>query len=141
LIELMIVVAIIGILASLAIPAYLQYTVRARITEGVLAASAAKIPIAEYFAMLGELPPGGDNEAAGINENHSSPYIASVDWHEGQRIEIEFDEDALGITGQVEIGLAPQIVNNVIRWQCGQDSNTSDENLKYVPTNCRERLW
>lgn len=141
LIEIMIVVAIVALLAALAVPAYQRYVIRARITEGVLAAGAAKAPVTEYFSRFGTFPPGGDNEAAGIESDHPSPYIVSVDWHPEQRIEIEFDEAALGISGQVELGLAPVVVNNVIRWQCGQDGNTTPENIKYVPANCRETIW
>jgi type IV pilus assembly protein PilA len=141
LIELMIVVAIVGVLASLAISVVETYVTRAKITEGVVAASAAKTYVAEYYAMLGGLPPGGDNEAAGIREEYESLYVESVDWHDQQRIEIEFDEVALGLDGQIEIGLEPVIAGGVIRWRCGQDDNTSEENLKYVPANCRTRYW
>ena len=65
LVELMIVVAIVGIIAAVALPAYQNYAVRAKVTEGIVAASAAKASIAEYYAVNGELPPGGDNDAAG----------------------------------------------------------------------------
>lgn len=140
LIELMIVVAIVGVLSSLALSAFRTYTIRARVTEGVVAAAAAKIPVAEYFAMVGALPPGGDHEAAGIPQGFASLYIESVDWHDEQRIEIEFDENALGVDGEVEIGLEPVIVGNVIRWRCGQD-DMDEVNLKYVPGNCRTRYW
>ncbi len=141
LLELMIVVAIVGILASIAIPAYLNYTVRAKVTDGVIAAGAAKIFIGEYYAMFAELPPGGDNETAGIRAESESPYIDSVDWHPDQRIEIEFDEAALGIDGQLELGLQPIPNAGAIRWRCGQDENTSDRNLKFVPAECREVIF
>ena len=59
LIELMIVVAIIGILASVALPAYQDYTVRAKTTEVILAAASAKIGVAEYVGLNSVLPPSG----------------------------------------------------------------------------------
>ena len=56
LIELMIVVAIIGILAAIALPAYKDYTVRAKVSELILAGSAGKVQVAEYFQVNGALP-------------------------------------------------------------------------------------
>jgi type IV pilus assembly protein PilA len=64
LIELMIVVAIIGILAAIAIPAYQDYTIRAQVSEGISLASGAKTAIAEYYQNNGDMP--ADNTVAGI---------------------------------------------------------------------------
>lgn len=140
LIELMIVVAILAILAGIAVPAYQSYVVRSKVTGGIAAAAAAKTAVAEYFATHGELPPGGDQDAAGFSPNSASEYVESVDWHNDQRIEIEFNESALGISGQLELGLDPDISSGAIRWRCAQDMNVSDANLRYLPASCRNRI-
>lgn len=140
LIELMIVIAIVAILVSLAVPAYRDYTIRAKVTEGIAATAPAKVAVSEYFTVNGELPPGGDNDVAGFGQASSSVYVESVDWHADQRIEIEFNEAALGVSSQLEVGLDPEIVNGSLRWRCAQDANVSDENLRYLPSSCRNRI-
>ena len=76
LIELMIVVAIIGILAAVALPAYQEYTVRSKTSEVMLAASAARTGVAEYVANYSALPSSGSFTPA----TQSSKYVASVGW-------------------------------------------------------------
>lgn len=140
LIELMIVLTIIAVLVSLALPAYRDYVVRAKVTEGIAATAPAKLAVSDYFFAHGELPPGGDNATAGFEQAHGSAYIDSVDWHIEQRIEIEFNEAALGITQQLEVGLDPEIIGGALQWRCAQDGNVSDEYLKYLPSTCRNRI-
>ena len=76
LIELMIVVAIVGILAAIALPAYQDYTIRARVTEGITAAGGCKAAVAEYTASNGVLP--SDITAAGCQPT-STRYVSSLD--------------------------------------------------------------
>lgn len=140
LIELMIVIAIVAVLVSLAVPAYRDFTIRAKVAEGIAAIAPAKVAVSEYFAVHGDLPPGGDNEAAGFEQFQVSTYVESVDWHIEQRIEIEFNEAALGLDQQLEVGLDPEIVGGTLQWRCAQDGNVSDRNLRYLPASCRNRI-
>jgi len=77
LIELMIVIAIIGILAAVALPAYQDYTVRAKVSEGILAASSARTAVAETYANSGKMLPSADSMGV---QSQSSKYVTSVGW-------------------------------------------------------------
>ena len=94
LIELMIVVAIIGILASVAVSAYQTYTIRAQVSEGVQMAAGAKAPAIDAFNMDGE-PPAGRVEAGmtPLPTDTQGKFVASVDVVNG-RIDIVFGNDA-----------------------------------------------
>src|SRR5690606_26320400 len=76
LIELMITVAIVGILAAVALPAYQDYTIRAQVAEGLSLASGAKVVVAEYYANRGDFP--ADNDGAGYG-GAEGKYVTAVD--------------------------------------------------------------
>ena len=81
LIELMIVVAIIGILAAIAIPAYQDYTVRSKVTEMINSAGVCKTSVAEYYQSLGAFPPNGATQAGCSNigtANTMPPGVATT---------------------------------------------------------------
>lgn len=127
LIELMIVVAIIGILAAVALPAYQDYTVRAKVSEVMLAASSAKNGVAEYVANFSALPPA----ASFTPESQVSKYVASVSW-DGTVITATAAGDAK-ITGST-IVLTPTLNanNNQANWSCGGTILQ-----KYRPSSCQ----
>jgi type IV pilus assembly protein PilA len=152
LIELMIVVAIIGILAAIAIPAYQDYLVRSQVSEGLAMASATKTSVAEFFADRGGWP--ANNTSLGITgAAPSGKYVQSVNVSQGL-IVITYGNDANpAAIGNQTLTLRPSATSNLdVVWQCGDRALTvvTDDTgvaalpgnggsvpKKYRPSNCR----
>jgi type IV pilus assembly protein PilA len=137
LIELLIVVAIVGILATLALPAYQDYTVRTKITEGLNLCAAIKIAVAEWFMSKGTMP--ADNLAIDMPEPEAikSRYVASVAVNDGI-ITIEYAKTGIGgnpSMNSAKVTLTPVSTAGSVIWQCAIGSRT--EVYKYVPAECR----
>jgi type IV pilus assembly protein PilA len=134
LIELMIVVAIIGILAAIAIPAYLDYAIRSQVAHGINLAAGAKVAVAEYYQNQGDFPP--DNITAGLAAAVTirGKYVTQVEVTAGGKIEVTFGNDVN--IKLIDAVMTVSATNNdgSLSWAC-----TGDDILieKWLPPACR----
>jgi type IV pilus assembly protein PilA len=132
LIELMIVVAIIGILAAIAIPAYQDYTIRAQVSEGLNLAGGAKAAVSEYTMDRGRFPT--DNNLAGISASGdiSGKYVTQVAVAAGV-ITVTYGNEAHSLLSTNTLVLTPTTNAGSVEWDCA-GGGIAD---KHLPAACR----
>jgi type IV pilus assembly protein PilA len=151
LIELMIVVAIIGILAAIAIPAYQDYTIRAQVTEGLNLMSDMKADIGQFYATEGTWPDLTELGIAAATDK-SGKYVTSINVTNGT-MTATFGLQASGLINGDMLSLKPLVsTNGDIVWVCGtrtppagavestaeaSGANQTNLNPKYLSTTCR----
>ncbi|HEZ3603668.1 TPA: pilin [Neisseria meningitidis] len=154
LIELMIVIAIVGILAAVALPAYQDYTARAQVSEAILLAEGQKSAVTEYYLNHGEWP--GDNSSAGVatSSEIKGKYVKSVEVKNGV---VTAQMASSNVNNEIKgkkLSLWAKRQDGSVKWFCGQpvtraaanatdvaaaNGKTDDKiNTKHLPSTCRD---
>ncbi len=147
LIELMIVVAIIGILAAVALPAYQDYTVRAKMSEVILAASACRTSITEVY-QTGGTPPAANSWGCENTTGGASKYVNKIQTDGNGKVSvliaagIKSDVDGQTVTLVPMLNGAPATTaanmgTGPNGWRCGLTTDGTTLPLKYLPGSCR----
>ncbi|HEZ4523268.1 TPA: pilin [Neisseria meningitidis] len=151
LIELMIVIAIVGILAAVALPAYQDYTARAQVSEAILLAEGQKSAVTEYYLNHGEWPANNSSAGVATSSEIKGKYVEKVEVAKGV---ITATMLSTGVNKEIQgkkLSLWAKRQAGSVKWFCGQpvtrdatnaDDVTADGNdkidTKHLPSTCRD---
>jgi type IV pilus assembly protein PilA len=135
LIELMIVIAIVGILSAVALPAYQDYTAKARVTEGITLLSSAKTRVAEWHAVRGTLT-GANSSALGIDTTPDSPLVSALTATNGVLLLTFATDNKLGKASAATVTYTPTEAadGETLTWGC----EVSNGSAAVMPADCSE---
>ncbi|HIF0067555.1 TPA: pilin [Neisseria meningitidis] len=150
LIELMIVIAIVGILAAVALPAYQDYTARAQVSEAILLAEGQKSAVTEYYLNHGTWPGGNSDAGVASASDIKGKYVKSVEVKNGV---VTATMLSTGVNKEIQgkkLSLWAKRQDGSVKWFCGQpvtrnasaDAVTADTDkkidTKHLPSTCRD---
>ncbi|HGG9651277.1 TPA: pilin [Neisseria meningitidis] len=152
LIELMIVIAIVGILAAVALPAYQDYTARAQVSEAILLAEGQKSAVTEYYLNHGEWPKNNTSAGVASSSTIKGKYVKEVEVKNGV---ITATMLSSGVNKEIQgkkLSLWAKRQDGSVKWFCGQPvtragtddtvaaDNTGNKktNTKHLPSTCRD---
>ncbi|HFA4751499.1 TPA: pilin [Neisseria gonorrhoeae] len=158
LIELMIVIAIVGILAAVALPAYQDYTARAQVSEAILLAEGQKSAVTEYYLNHGEWPKNNDSAGVASASKIIGKYVKEVEVNNGV-VTATMKSD--GVNNEIQgkkLSLWARRQDGSVKWFCGQpvtrtEANAKDDTVtaandagngtnietKHLPSTCRDK--
>ncbi|MBH2162533.1 pilin [Neisseria meningitidis] len=152
LIELMIVIAIVGILAAVALPAYQDYTARAQVSEAILLAEGQKSAVTEYYLNHGKWPGGNSDADVASSSTIKGKYVEKVEVANGV---VTAEMKSSGVNNEIKgkkLSLWAKRQDGSVKWFCGQPvtrtaaatdtavtaANDKKIDTKHLPSTCRD---